>query len=154
LAEASQGIIKNISVSTNDTAVKDVKIQPDNDSNILNNALDTLDDYAEKVESAAYLGISKIGNGIAFGLNTFLLGGSSSPFPMANRTESLIYEAGTLDETYLKPYLEEDSEKKLRYQEFKTAFDRISFAGRIASLIDQQPEIKEIQHRLGSNFLT
>ena len=155
LAEAGQGFMKNISISTENTAVeKDVHNQSGNDTNMLNNALDTLDDYAEKVERVAFQGMNKIGTGIALGLNSLLLGGTSTSAPMAtNRTESLIYNAGTLDETYLKPFADSDTDKKVRYEEYKCQFDRISYAGRIASLIDQQPEIKEIQHRLGNYIL-
>jgi hypothetical protein len=116
---------------------------------MLEEALETLDDIADKAERLTMESIQKFGG--MTGLSSFFSSQSKAPtHTFANRTATLIYEVGQKEESFLTP-LDENAQK--RYQNFKETFDQIAFAGKIARLLDEQPTIKEIQSRIGIFFV-
>jgi hypothetical protein len=112
---------------------------------MLDDALDTLDGIADKAEKLTKEGIQKL-----TGLTGFSFFATKAPtHSFANRTATLVYEAGQKKETFLNP-IGDDVLKKERFEKFKESFDQISYAGRIARLLDEQPKIREIQSEIGT----
>jgi hypothetical protein len=124
---------------------------------VLETALDKLDDKLEEAEQLAFQGLSSLALGIKN-----LFSDTGTPKTAANsfkmysylrfifridRFTAEIVKAGLQEETYLNQV--KDSQEAICYEKFKEEFDQISYAGRIATLLDEQPALQSLFAKLG-----
>ncbi|KAJ2998918.1 hypothetical protein HDV02_003893 [Globomyces sp. JEL0801] len=116
------------------------------DTGIVNETLQTIDDYAEKAEQLAFTGISKLGLGITTGLGT-LFNATKQLSPTYTTNKSSTMAAGLDENTFIVDPLQNENEA-IRFKNFSETFDQIGHAGKIARLLDEQPEIKLLMKSL------
>ena len=135
IADAGQELVQS-------TGITDIKYDD------IEAKLGDIDRKLESIEKIAVNSLSKLGVEISQGINSlYTEEESAKPKNMKSRTDALIYEAGTKRETFLESY--EGTSILERYELFKGNFDQVLYAGRIANLIDTQPEVNTIKAELG-----
>ena len=135
IADAGQELVQS-------TGITDIKYDD------IEAKLGDIDRKLESIEKIAVNSLSKLGVEISQGINAlYTEEESAKPKNLKSRTDALIYEAGTKRETFLESY--EGTSIWERYELFKGNFDQVLYAGRIANLLDTQPEVNTIKAELG-----